>query len=431
MLNLESFKSALKRICPEAEKQKFLLAISGGADSMVLLHFFKISNLDFEVAHINYHLRGEESIKDQKLVEKYCKKNSVPLHIYIVSEDDLQPKNSIQEWARNLRYTFFKQILEERNLNFIVTAHHLNDELETFIINLSKASGIKGLSGIPTNENKILRPLLDFSKEDIYKSAKLNDIEFREDLSNQKNDYLRNKIRNEVVPHLMQVNENFLSNFGKSISYLQQTNQFVQEQIHFIENETITQKDSYFLVAKEKFFTQSQFVQVEMLRKFGFNSSVELEKLQNAAVGKIYKSVSHQMTVDREFLIIKELKVVQVDEVEIHLEINNLGEILIPENIHQEISVLGKVNWKIGKENIHLPLKLRTKKEGEVFYPLGMVGKKKISKFIKDEKISLLLQEKVFLLCDAEDQILGVLPLRQDRRFLPKGDEPFHRILLA
>ena len=431
MLNLESFKSALYRICPNADKQKFLLAISGGVDSMVLLHFFKISNFHLEVAHINYHLRGEESTKDQNLVEKYCKKNSIPLHIYSVSDDDLQPRNSIQEWARNLRYAFFKKILEEKNLDFIVTAHHLNDELETFIINLSKASGIKGLSGIPGKEHRILRPLLEFSKVDIYKSADLNDVGFREDLSNQKNDYLRNKIRNEIVPQLMEVNENFLSNFGKSISYLQQTKDFVQEQIHLIEKETITQKDSYFLVAKEKFFNQSHFVQFEILRKFGFTSTLELEKLQNAAVGKIFNSISHQLTVDRENLMIRAMQAAQVDEVEILLEINKSGEILIPENIQKEISVFGKIDWKIGKENIHLPLKFRKKKQGDVFYPVGMLGKKKISKLMKDEKISLLRQEKIFLICDAKDQILGVFPLRQDRRFLPKKDETFYRILLA
>ncbi|WP_228409686.1 tRNA lysidine(34) synthetase TilS [Chryseobacterium sp. T16E-39] len=186
MLKKLSIKEHLENLVNSPEKHTYLLAVSGGADSMVLAFLFQNLGLNFQIAHINYKLRGKDSDSDQKVVEDFCKKNFITFHLYEVSEEGQKPENSIQLWARELRYRFFKKIQERENLEFLVTAHHLNDQLETFIINLSKASGIKGLSGIPANENKILRPLLQYTKEDIYSFAEENNIAYREDRSNKK-----------------------------------------------------------------------------------------------------------------------------------------------------------------------------------------------------------------------------------------------------
>lgn len=424
MVNSKTFTHNLKEICPEFAKCKFLLAVSGGVDSMVLLSLFKKENINFEVAHLNYNLREKDSVKDLLLVEKVCLENKVPLHLYNVNEKDKKPKNSIQEWARNLRYDFFKKIKKEQSLDFIVTAHHLNDQLETFIINLSKASGIKGLSGIPANENEILRPLLSFSKDQIYFFAKENNIEFREDLSNQKNDYLRNEIRNEIVPQLLKINDHFLENFGKSLSFLKETRIFVDDQISKIEKEIVSKYEQYITIESQKFFAQSNYVQFEILRKFGFENSAELDKIRKATVGKIFVSAKNHLTVDRNFLIIKKLKADNIKNfrTEIILEVNSKGEILLPELIKKEIQRLGNVNWKIDSKKINLPLKLRKKKTDDYIFPVGMNGKKKISKFYKDEKISNLKQENIWILSDTSDEVLGILPYRQDRRILTIGN---------
>ena len=424
MVNSKTFTQNLKEICPEFAKRKFLLAVSGGVDSMVLLSLFKKENLNFEVAHLNYNLREKDSVKDQLLVEKVCLENKVPLHLYNVNEKDKKPKNSIQEWARNLRYDYFKKIKKEQSLDFIVTAHHLNDQLENFIINLSKASGIKGLSGIPANENEILRPLLSFSKDQIYFYARENNIEFREDLSNQKNDYLRNEIRNEIVPQLLKINDHFLENFGKSLSYLKETRIFVDDQISKIEKEIVSQYERYITIESQKFFAQSNYVQFEILRKFGFENSAELDKIRKATVGKIFVSAKNHLTVDRNFLIIKKLKADNIKNyrTEIILEVNSKGEILLPDLIQKEIQLLGNVNWKIDSKKINLPLKLRKKKTDDYIFPVGMNGKKKISKFYKDEKISNLKQENIWILSDTSDEVLGILPYRQDRRSLTIGN---------
>lgn len=418
MLSLLKFQNALEQLLTHSQQKTYLLAVSGGVDSMVLVYLFKVLGFKFEVAHINYHLRNDDSNLDQKLVSDFCESHQIPFHLYEVSETDKKPENSIQNWARELRYQFFRKIQKEQNLEYLITAHHLNDQLETFIINLSKASGIKGLSGIPANENKIVRPLLSFSKDEIYEFAKENQIEFREDVSNQKSDYLRNKVRHNVVPELLNINDNFLQNFSKSIGILNQTkdvlNDFINEKINaFITNIETGQT----IIEKDKFSKESDLIRFEILKRFGFNDEKEMEKIFTAQTGSSFFNSEYQLIVNRNELILsKKLEVGSENLAEIKLEITG-KDILIPENIKNEIREFGNCNWKIDENKIKLPLKLRKKQEGDVFFPIGMIGKKKVSKFFKDEKISILAKQKIWLLCDANDQIIGVLPFRQDGRF--------------
>ena len=422
MLNTETFQQSLSELTPNYEATKYLLAVSGGADSMVLLNLFTELKLSFEVAHVNYGLRGLDSEADQLLVEEICKENNILLHLYNVSDVDQRPKNSIQEWARILRYNFFNKIKNERNLDFTVTAHHLNDELETFIINLSKASGIKGLSGIPAKKNKILRPLLHFTKEEIYGFAAENKVWFREDLSNQKNDYLRNFIRNEITPNLLKVNENFLTNFGKSLKYLNESHQFIEENILKISAEIITKENNSVVLNKAAFLKQSEFVQFEILRKFNFDSPEEIRKIGKSERGKRFLSQSHDLKVDREILIITVRTSEIPEQKEITLEITVENTVKIPEDLKSDILKFGKLSWKVDQEKTQFPLLLRKAKKGDIFYPIGMIGRKKIAKFFKDEKLPILAHQKIWLLCDGKNDILGVIPLRQDGRFAATKD---------
>lgn len=420
MLSQENFNENLQALIGEEKSPSFLLAVSGGVDSMVLLYLIsnfksQISN-SFVVAHINYKLRGKDSDLDQKLVEDFCENHQIKLHIYQVSEKDQKPENaSIQLWARELRYRFFREIQEQENLKFLLTAHHLNDQLETFFINLSRGSGIAGLSGIPTNENQILRPLLPFSKEEIYAFAKENDIPFREDISNAKNDYLRNKIRNTIIPHFLDLTPHFLNNFKKSINILNQSKDFIYNQIDKILTEiSIKNEDDFWILNKEKLSQESPFVQFEILKKFGFDNKNEIAKIFTAETGKIFYSENYTLLINRNELIIR-LKTTSPTSENIILEIEN-DEV----DLRQFIAdwEAPKKEWILDKSKVKFPLYLRRKREGDVFYPIGMQGKKKVSKFLKDEKLSLWEKEKIWLLCDAHDHILGVLPLRQDRRFI-------------
>ena len=281
----------------------FLLAVSGGADSMVLSSLFKMSNLKFEIAHINYHFRGEDSNLDQKIVEDFCTTNQIKFHLKDVSEEEKSKMTSLQNWARKIRYDYFFCILEEENLDYIVTAHHLNDELETFFINLSRGSGIKGLSGIPTNENSILRPLLKFTKAEIYAFAEENKIDFREDKSNEKNDYLRNKIRNQLTPKILGIFPQFLEQFGKSLSYLSSVNEFYQNEIEKTFQEILVSEDEEgFTLNKEILLQKPKVLIIEIIRKLGF-TGIEIEKIMNAENGKFFRSSTYEIAIKRKEIV--------------------------------------------------------------------------------------------------------------------------------
>lgn len=408
----DHFKRELAELCPDWHRHTFLLAISGGVDSMVLLHLFLNAGISVRVAHVNYNLRGTDSMGDQQLVEKNCRENAVPLHLLEAPEKS--SSGSIQVWAREIRYNFFSEIKKSEKLKYLVTAHHLNDEIETFLINLSKASGIRGLSGIPAKENDILRPLLACTKEEIYRFARENEIEFREDASNKKNEYLRNKIRNKIVPELEKIAPDFLMSFRRSLIYLKETEEFTREQISgILEKISKTKGDAVYL-DKQEFLKLSSFVQFEILTRYGFSSRTELDKIPGAERGKRFHSGSHQLTVEYDALIISDKLGVEEIEATHVLQIENNQIKIPPELVTANTSAMPV--WTFDKDSLALPLILRKPNPDDRFFPIGMKGSKKISKFFKDEKIPNFARQSSWILCDSSDKILGIFPYRQDRR---------------
>lgn len=427
-LTLPAFQTSMKQLLGNYKKARFLLAVSGGVDSMVLLWLFLKSfqpsedeecttPLPFAVAHINYKLRGNDSEQDQKLVADFCEKNNIPLYTYEVSEQDQKPEGSIQLWARELRYRFFREIQAREKLDYLVTAHHLNDQLETFCINLSRGSGIKGLCGIPANDNNILRPLLSFPKEELYRFAKEEHIPFREDYSNKKNDYLRNKIRNEISPLLMNLNPSFLENFSKSLHLLGETHQALEQYKQSLRESIISQNANSFSIDKEQFSKLSLFLQFELLKDFGFSQENEIAKMTTSTIGSYFHSNAFTLLVDRKHLLLHsrlEISLPKWEEKIICTEIPESKIIEIEPSIFPHPT---DFEWHYDASQLTFPLKIRTKQEGDYFFPMGMIGKKKVSKFFKDEKISNLAKSKIPILCDGNGNLLGVLPMRQDRRW--------------
>lgn len=299
MLDFNSFLENLRHLAQDIPSKKFLLAVSGGADSMVLSHLFCKAGLAFQVAHVNYHFRGEDSVLDQKTVEEFCDKNNLKFHVKSISDEEKSEMKSLQNWAREIRYAFFFNILKEEGIDYIVTAHHLNDDLETFFIHLSRGSGIKGLSGIPKNENQILRPLLSFSKQDIYDFAKQEHIAYREDLSNQKNDYLRNKIRNQLTPKILEIFPQFLNQFRESISHLNTVNTYYQEEIQKEFRRIITSENSEgYILNKKKLLDLPQPIATEIIRKLGF-TGIEIGKILTAENGKLFRSSTYEISIKK------------------------------------------------------------------------------------------------------------------------------------
>ena len=289
----------------------FVLAISGGVDSMVLANLFLINNLNFSIAHCNFQLRGKESDDDELFIKKWCSEKDIKLYNKKFSTEDYCKNNklTIQMGARELRYEWFSELIDKEKYDFIVTAHHIDDQLETFIINSIRGTGIDGLVGIPDKINKIIRPLLMSSEDQIIEYSKVNKINYREDSSNDKEDYLRNKIRHSVIPYLKSDDDNVLLKFKTTIENLNSTKIFVQKVISKI-------RDRVFIYEGENIITDIdllkdldpiEFYIHELYKDFEFNYK-EVMKLFDSDSGKYISSSNYNMTKQKNNLIISKIK---------------------------------------------------------------------------------------------------------------------------
>ena len=289
----------------------FVLAISGGVDSMVLANLFLINNLNFSISHCNFQLRGKESDDDELFIKKWCSEKNIKLYNKKFSTEDYCKNNklTIQMGARELRYEWFSELIDKEKYDFIVTAHHIDDQLETFIINSIRGTGIDGLVGIPDKINKIIRPLLMCSKDQIKEYSKVNKINYREDSSNDKEDYLRNKIRHSVIPYLKSDDDNVLLKFKTTIENLNSTKIFVQKVISKI-------RDRVFIYEGENIITDIdllkdldpiEFYIHELYKDFEFNYK-EVMKLFDSDSGKYISSSNYNMTKQKNNLIISKIK---------------------------------------------------------------------------------------------------------------------------
>ena len=227
---LEDFLSYIESNLSVIREDKILLSVSGGIDSMVMLHLFRQLGYKIEVAHINHSTRNGESDKDMAFVEQYCEEKLIPFHAKILEYADLQ-KGNFQENARNERFAFLHKTATDQNCKWIATAHHKDDRWETFLMHLNRKSGIQGLTSLRSKENQIIHPLLIFTKEQIVNYGKNNNISFVHDKSNDSDDYKRNAIRNRITPEIVNLFPDFIKNVNQSINHLDETYDLIQELI--------------------------------------------------------------------------------------------------------------------------------------------------------------------------------------------------------
>ena len=289
----------------------FVLAISGGIDSMVLADLFLINNLNFSIAHCNFQLRGKESDDDELFINKWCSEKDIKLYNKKFSTEDYCKNNklTIQMGARELRYEWFRELIDKEKYDFIVTAHHIDDQLETFIINSIRGTGIDGLVGIPDKINKIIRPLLMSSKDQIIEYSKVNKINYREDSSNDKEDYLRNKIRHSVIPYLKSDDDNVLLKFKTTIENLNSTKIFVQKVISKVRERVFIYEGENIITNIDllKDLDPIEFYIHELYKDFEFNYK-EVMKLFDSDSGKQISSANYNMTKQKNNLIISKIK---------------------------------------------------------------------------------------------------------------------------
>lgn len=416
------FKQIIKNKLPFLEGKKILLAVSGGLDSMVLTDLFIKTKFSIAIAHCNFNLRDTESQGDQEFVATFCTNKHIPL--FVKSFETLQFANdnklSTQVAARNLRYEWFQNILKQHEIDFIATAHHADDNLETFIINLSRGTGIDGLKGIPFYNNNIVRPLLFFSRQNIRNYALINNIQWREDSSNASDKYLRNKIRHQIVPILKELNPSFLNNFQKAQLFLDDTQTLAKDAATLLFKKLTLMQNGviYFdLVAIKKLPNFKAYLYY-WLKDYGFKAWTDIFDLIDSQTGKQVFSKEFQLLKNREQLILKPIS----ETINSFFWIDkNQTKVNFPLNL--DISKVDCIsNSKnntifVDADQLKFPLCIRKWQLGDIFFPKGMKGKsKKISKYFKDEKFSALDKESTWLLC-SDDQIVWVIDKRQDERF--------------
>ncbi len=417
------------------KKAKTLLAVSGGADSVALAHICSQQSLDFGIAHCNFKLRGAESDEDEEFVRKLAKSLNVEFHVVSFNTVEIaQSKGvSIQMAARNLRYTWFEEIRSKYGYDFIATAHHKGDLVETVLFNLTKTCGIEGLHGIKAQLGHVIRPLLFAKRSQIKLFVKENDIKWRDDSSNESVKYSRNKIRHKVVPILEEINPRAQDGIYNTSIRLADTESFLKFSIanslkQIVHVEGANTRVNIDLLLKTPGNT---YVLNEILKPFSFNyTQVNLIIAGlNGVIGKLFYSKTHVLNIDRAELIIspisKENNVLFLAEKEGDFSLNDLSiSVRIKSSINLEFKK-DKSVLSLNLTKLTFPLQIRPWQRGDVFYPLGMQGKKKLSDFMIDAKIPVNLKEKIHVVI-SDGKIAGILNYRLDRRF--KIDEEAEHI---
>ena len=372
---------------------KFIVAVSGGVDSTVLLHLCRNLKLNFVVAHCNFKLRGKESDDDELFVKNLAAKYKISFYSNSFNTKELSniSNKSVQMIARDLRYSWFNKLSKELGIYYIITAHHIDDSIETFLINLSRGAGINGFLGIPEVNNKINRPLLAFTKDQLKSYALENKILFREDSSNKKKDYLRNQIRLEVIPKLKKINPYLLESFPKTIKKLEQSKSIIADRIAKVLSEVSFKKgeELFFEIESIKNLSNIEAYVYEIFKQYNFTQWDDIVDLLDSQTGKEVVSKTHRLLKNREYLILTK----KVGLQEISTLINSSKEEI---KISAGTIIFSKAD-KIDKKNpysifldskkLKFPLKVRNVVSGDYFYPFGMDGKKKVSKYLKDQKV--------------------------------------------
>ncbi len=416
------------------KKNKLLIAISGGLDSVVLTHLCHDLKLDFSLAHCNFNLRGEESDADEQFVMDLADSLNREVFVESFDKEDYARLNklSTQMAARKLRYDWFEELADQLEFDFVLTAHHADDNLETVLINLSRGTGLDGLTGIPEQNGNIVRPLLPFSRDDIEAYAKLKNWKWREDSSNTSDTYLRNALRHHVVPKLKELNPQMLQNFGKTVSHLRDVKDILQDRIDDVASRIITIKDNgeiHLSIEELKELPNPKVYLYQLLKDYGFTEWNDVSELLNAQSGKQIKSSSYRLVKSREVLILNKIIETQKHEITIDTHQEKVktpnGVILFFDEADALFGTrtdIKDANEKfaktifVDKDLLNFPLSVRGWCEGDYFYPFGMKGKKKLSKYFKDEKLSLPEKERIQILSSGND-IIWVIGRRADDRF--------------
>ncbi len=425
---LSHFKNYIdaQNLCCSADR--LLLAVSGGVDSVVMAHLFYQAGYSIEIAHCNFALRGEASDGDEALVKKLASAWGATFHSkrFDTLAYAQQHQLSVQMAARELRYEWFEEVRKAKKLAYIATAHHLNDQVETVLFNWVKGTGIAGLRGMPTKNGLVIRPLLFATREEIEAYALAQELVWREDSSNAEDKYRRNFLRNQIIPLLKQINPNLEQTLAQNIEKVHAVETVFNQKVARLRAETIRETEAAAFLQLNYFEVEQEPVILlySILQTYGFNyiQAQEIWKARDALSGKQFESQDYSLVKDRGQLVItkqalpkQKTRLIEASQGHVEYPFFDLK--------CTQIEIQADFQWQkdqnmafLDFEKLQFPLELRAWQAGDVFYPLGLGHRKKVSDLLIDLKIPLSLKEQVAVLCSA-GEIIWVVGYRLDDRF--------------
>ena len=424
---IEQFNSYItaKDLCHLGDR--ILLAVSGGIDSVVMTHLFLEAGYDCAVAHCNFQLRGEESDMDEAFVRSLARTLDIPLYVKRFDVEAMMNEHSIsvQMAARELRYKWFEELLKKHAMDRVATAHNKNDAVETFFLNLSRGSGIRGLKGIAPRRGKIIRPILFASRSQIESFQQTRGIEFREDSSNLETKYQRNKIRHDILPVMEQINPGFLEIMSGNMERLEEVYEIYNNHIEQVRMEIFDEKQGKTVIdtGKLKALTPLTTWLYELFSPFGFTRSQceGIRNIMDSGPGRQSISTTHRLFKDRDKMI---LVPAESESFERYYLDDPEKQSFLP--FPMDMEVLQRPDLEVipddplvaclDLDTIQFPLTIRRWMHGDYFYPLGMEQMKKLSDFFVDRKISVPEKERIWIMASGK-KIVWVMGYRIDNRF--------------
>ena len=418
--------------------QKLIVGVSGGADSVFLIHVLHELGYSCMIAHCNFHLRGEESDRDALFVKSLAEKLNLPFRSIDFQTEEYASKQkiSIEMAARELRYHWFAELKEKEEADCIVIAHHSDDVVETFLINMTRGTGIHGLTGIKPKKGDIVRPLLALSREEIVACLQQKNIPFVEDSTNKETIYTRNKFRNHIIPLLQTINPSFKESVLQTIGYLQQAESFMEDRLNAIKEDLFVEKENSCCISIEKLKKENSpiFILYELLHPYGFPASVinDIYNGLDGTSGKQYMSEKYRILKDRKWLILSDRHqeapvTYSIKDTDTTIENPLKMTITYKENKPGCTIIKDKRFCYLDVNKLVFPLEIRRWREGDTFVPFGMKNRKKVSDFFIDRQFSILQKEQTWLLLSG-GEIAWIMGERSDDRF--KIDSKTKKIMI-
>jgi len=426
MLPVKQFQDFIEQQQLFVRANKILLAVSGGKDSVLMLHLFKAIGIDIGVAHCNFNLRADEAQRDESFVGLLAKNLGLPFYVthFDTKKYAAENKISTQMAARDLRYNWFEEIRRKEGYDYIALAQHQNDAVETVLINLTRGTGISGLHGILPKRDLLIRPLLFLNRQQIDEIVRTNNIDFVEDSSNASTNYTRNKIRLQVVPHLQEINPNLEKTFAENISRFAELETFLNIQVQKLANKILNKRNDGIYIPLEEVskLNPQKLLLYELLKPFNFAENVVQEILDSlrALSGTHFFSATHQGIINRSDLVIVEKNMSVTTNQFIHPTTENIAfandEISLTFTDELKFEINSNKAF-VNADKLIFPLVLRNWQNGDKFIPLGMRNPKKVSDYFIDEKVPLHLKSVTPILVNGNGEIVWIAGMRQDNRY--------------